>query len=295
MSKERLSQDEHRRIAEQIILGQKGWGDFDFPSEDDRLHVQAIVDRGVQAIGEGQRKVKQRIKKDIDGNVSMKEFAIGYSLSEVLTEGGCTPFSIAETADEPQPLRRQHFEALTQALSELEMATLVKSEGKVLTELLSEQEEGKLERLGEEVQDIPQGLASAVSLSFFEKHKEYSPELGQYLTSYRTTLESELDVHCKKLYKLLAIDPVLNHFSESQWKRLVGLTPRDQMGAMAFALTPETLKKLKQLLPARQRSDLDEIMGWRVMERERRLETYGDSISSLKRWVGLVNKIGREG
>ncbi len=292
MARKKMNQHQHKQIAEQIILGQKGWEDFQFPTQDDRLHVKAIVDRGVQALGEGHRKVKQKVKREFGGAVTIQEFVMGHSLADILSTSDCTPFVFDRLSKESKPLRRQLYEKLSCELSPEEFSALLAADGAPFKEVAKKKE---LERLpSKTVEPPPYGLASAVALKFMEKQEGVSEEAAAYLIDYRRSVGRQLDEQCKHLYGLLGLGKTLNGFSPEQWRRLVGLTPRDQLGTMAFAVPDKTLEKMAKMLPERQQNELQELITWKERERERRLETFGDAQVALKKWVGLVNRVGRE-
>lgn len=295
MAARRLTESEKMRIAEAIILGQKVWDDFTFPTQDDMLQVKAIVGRGVQALGENSRRVKTKTKREIGGTVTIREYVMGQSLAELLTEVPSSSFSFQKLAAEPKILRRHLLEALHQALSDDEMALLLSKEARTLESVLSDKEKERFATFARPGEESPSGVASAVTLKFLGRHKdELTPALQEYVKEYRCHLQKQLEDHCRSLYKSLAIDKALAGYSDSQWRRLTGLTPRDQLGSMAFAITPESLERIFSCLPERQKKEVKEAMAWREKERERRLEICGDTLVALKKWVGLVNKIGCE-
>ena len=307
-----LSQKDIYLYAEKILAGILDWKQLEHLSDDDLARVKTVTDRGPAALSEQpvETRVDKRKLRAMQQQRGRGSDSTYVPLEDVkpdlLSLAAHIPF-------EPFPAKwlfapteielNTVMEALTRRLSARDLAlylgTLKEGEREQLLAAVSPMKakdiEVQLEQLSEapkEQVDVALSGASLVLLELFRKTK-ISPGLEQMIGSYSQELESSILRYCQVLPERLGITGVLSKFTDQNWMRLAGLTPREDMARLGMILDRPYFEKLKKPLPERQSKELQEFMKQQVQDRERDPERIGDIITTLRSWTATVTKVER--
>ena len=317
MASKQLSQRQIFEMAEQVILGQKNLRDFSSLPDDDQAKIKTIVDRGVKALAESHRKgayVKKQLHyRKTRPRASGQEFFVADRRPEnpfvtLMKSVPFTPYPFDQLLDLSEPEFRRLMEEVNRQFSLADWASLFDwlpdREANMVAAALSPRLAEDIGHETERQRELEEGervdpasvLAkySITTILFLRDKAEASDAVEEHLTQYIDGLRGELVDYCKTLPRKLGLVKTLTSFDSDQWMRLAGMTPRDHLALMGESLPKEIFQKLFDPLPNQQKEEVMSFKERKEEERGARLESYGDVITTLKRWTSVVDKIAAE-
>lgn len=304
------SREQIIEMAEQLLLGSKTWQDFAWLSDDDRGRVKALVDRGAKALGErGQRQqtpqaaVQHALRQARDHHGTFIARRRRPQFLSQATGIQFSPFDYSILCHESEGVRRLVFEAIQRRLQSAETALWISclpdDAWQALMEALPlpvvEEWEHRVGMLPEDIaayeRDSVQAKSALLTLNALQDADAVHPETQSALKDYRAQLEVALHTHCEALPQRMGLLEHLRGFSNTQWTKLAGFTPREDMGCFMEFLPDDVAARLTHPLPARQKEVVAEAMALHQRKRREDLRAWGDVMQALKQWMATVSQV----
>lgn len=305
-----LSQKEIYEMAQQLLLGEKTWEDFEWLEDDDRSRIQVIVKRGVKALAE--QKERQGVPDHLIKKAANTKLASGYIYipkrhkARFLSEAKgirFRPFPIGEILKQEPSIRRRFIEQLNRKMTPEEMGIWLKELEPQnwerlqadLTPGLKEDFSYRLEKVGDEVapyeKEASEAKYSITAVTFLKDCSGLTSESKRMVQDYHQELEEQLAKYCVALPEKMGVLSHLRRFTNHQWTKLAGFTPRREMSQMVDFLPDDVVARLLDPLPSVQKEDVNQLAARLAEDRQDNPRAYAETISSFKRWGSVVNKV----
>lgn len=306
----RLSQEELYGYAEKLLGKQICWEQLHHLDDEDQGRLKALVDRGPRALAEGQGKLRLKKQQRVPGGRTPHQLVqtvfvplerVKADFTTLIQHLPLTPFPIGELFKQEEELQTRWIAYLFRDLREdllmhffaqlpLEQReALMEKLGPRATHILEEGEEQESE--SPEVDNASRIHCSLATLRFLREEKELSQELQEVTDEYSDQLEQEILDYYKQLPHSLGIIDIIEDFTDTQWQRLAGITPRLEMAQLATVLDPKFFKKLTAPLPQRQLKELEIDIDLCHKNRRKDIQRCAAVIEAVRNWARLVDKV----
>lgn len=313
MSGARLNREEIYRYAEQVLIGDNSLDDLkEKLHEDDLNKVRTVVNRGPAVFAEerGEKVVnKTKLRRILARTNTQPGKAVYIPLDPekvdfitLIQNIPFNPFPIRIVLKETVGFRSSLMTSLLARMKVRDVAiflsTLTPEQQEPLlsctSERLQKELQDHLEKLAEEESvstELPLAQYSLVTTLFMREQDYLAPSIREGLDQYVVDVEKDIVEYCRQMPQRLGLVKDLDVFSDQQWMRLAGMTPREEMAQLHAVLERSTFEKLVKPLPARQREDLNEKISFWERHRRHDLRRLGQIVSCLKNWTGIVEKV----
>ena len=313
MSGKIYSDKELASFAERILLKERSREDFDFLDESQMEKLEFYLEQGfgagpIERSEDHPARSHQSAMDCPEGQERRTSFGLVERKIEMqriplLKRLSFKMFPIELLLDEEPIIRRQLLEALVRRLTTREIAILLltvdsenceeflREASTTLAADIREDMELGIENVSDiEVEGIIATYSAAV-VSLLLDSNEISPELQKESHRYLSRLRKDLESYCQNVVKGFGIPQLLEKLSESQWRRLTGLTSRRDMALMSYSLPASTFIRLTDPLPVKQKTDVQELISFYERAREEDVGSFADILVSLRKFRKLIKNI----
>ncbi|MCB1134848.1 MAG: hypothetical protein KDK78_01165, partial [Chlamydiia bacterium] len=199
--------------------------------------------------------------------------------------------------------RSLFFEALQRRLEAPELtlwiSSLALTEWQAFREALSDRAIEEWERrVAALPEDIPLfereavwAKASIIITNTLKDASGLQDESLEAIKSYELHLEKQLDSYCRSLPEKMGLLGHLKNFTNVQWTKLAGFTPRSDLACILEFLPQDIRARMLQPLPAQQKQDVAELVRFHEDKRQKELRAFGEAIQALKHWAASIDKV----
>lgn len=293
-------------LAEQVLLGLRKIEHLQELEEDDLARIQAAVrigpliwaDEGRNAWAEAYAVRPIQVRSN-DGPYIYVPDRSKKGLATIANQLEFSPFPFPELRSlETSPFHRL-CEAWSRELNAVDIGIFLRSLaphilGRVF-DSLGDNHQGEWRYLMEKKwpsnfpgyeEEQVQKRVSCVILNFL-KQEHLLPEI---IEDYQNQIYEEIQNCLQSFPERMNLKSFLENFSELNWGRLAGFTPRDSMVDLAFVLPQNWLEKLTNPLPERQKPDLRHSIAL-AKKQQGNVDTAYQRLVSFKRWVAQLVKV----
>lgn len=313
MSAARCNRDEIYRYAEQVLLGDLQVDDLKQRlHKDDIAKVKTVVKRGPAALAEvrGEKVVDKTKLRRLMQRKGQKGKAVYIPLTSerpdfiaLIQHIPFRPFPTQLVMKETKIFRTALMTSLTRRMKMRDLAIFLNTldpqqQDKLLScssEAVQNELKGQLEKLqdeeGELHTEVPLAQYSLVTTQFMRQQDYLAPSIREGLQQYILDIEQDIIEYCRQMPQRMGTLQDIQHFTDHQWRRLAGLTPREDMAQLHAILDEATFKKLTGPLPERQHKELSEQIDFWERSRRQDIERLGSLVSCVKQWAGIIQKV----
>ncbi|SCA62827.1 hypothetical protein SCG7109_AE_00060 [Chlamydiales bacterium SCGC AG-110-M15] len=322
MAAKRYNENELYDFAAQILLEEKTWDDFDFLHPNDKTRVEFIVSRGKKALVQQRSKQEKYVamnphnlrkivstsyeERHPDKREEEKKRRI--AVTKLAQRAGFTVFPLNKLENETGLLRRKLMEALNRRLVAKDFAllftTLLGGEADFLLSVVSDnlsqdirfhmENEKELEEWTDYDANAVYAKFSISSATYLSTDEDVSADLKQVLADYLEALFGQLQEYCCGLPKKLGIVDSFAQFDQTKWRKLAGLTPRQDMAILSFVVDKQLFDQMINCLPAVQKEDVNQAIQYFERSSEGDIEFFVKVLEVLKHWAVTVSKLIEE-
>lgn len=313
-----INVEELALLAEDILLGAKKIEDYAFLSEEELSKLKSLIHIGIDGLSAYSKTYRAKFHKPcLEEEEIWPEFdrhkvaalkrerkerqkRLLYSLAKRLT---FQIFPMEIIRQEEKIVQSKVIEALSRKLGAADIALFCSAfseediewifaniSGNYIAEIQHHLQLISEEDLNRRFDAVAAKYSIIVSQAL--KHiSEASKKLHDFALQYSAKLAQELKVYCINLFAMLSIEAQLEAFSEQDWKRFVGITPRKDLAAIHFVLPENFWKQIMEIIPFYQRDDLSEMAVKYIADAQDNLTLFIESADALKRAVSQIKKV----